>query len=101
MPQNYTAVTIIDDDYANLKIPNAFTPNGDGINDTWNIPNLAYDTQCKVKIYDRYGTLVYTSTGYGISWDGRNNGQNVPAGTYYYAINSHGRTFSGTVSVIR
>ena len=45
------------------QIPNAFTPNNDGLNDTWGIPNLNLYAKCDVKIFNRYGQLIFHSTG--------------------------------------
>jgi len=65
---------------------NTFTPNGDGVNDTWDIPSLAAYTGCTVNIFNRYGLLVYNSVGYPKSWDGTFEGKPLPSGTYYYVI---------------
>jgi gliding motility-associated-like protein len=85
------------------KIPNTFTPNGDGVNDTWNISGLQYFPQCSVFVYDRWGQLVFKSTGYSKSWDGTISGKNVPVGTYYYVIDLKNKTpvMSGFVTLIR
>ena len=84
-------------------VPNAFTPNGDGINDTWNIEHLNQYPNCTVDIFNRYGEKVYTSTGYAIPWDGTYRGAQLPASTYYYIINpKNGRkVLSGSVTIIR
>ncbi len=84
-------------------IPNTFTPNGDGVNDTWNIKYLDSYPDCTVQIFNRWGTAIYSSVGYPSPWDGRYNSQEVPAGVYYYLINpKHGRkAFSGWVTIIR
>jgi len=86
-----------------LIIPNAFTPNGDGINDTWNIKYLENYPNCLVDIYNRYGERLYSSVGYPIPWDGKYKGAILPTGTYYYVINtkSNLKTFSGYVTIIR
>jgi gliding motility-associated-like protein len=86
-----------------VSIPNAFTPNGDGKNDTWGVRNLASHTNCKVTVFNRYGQAVFTSTGYGTPWNGRQNGTDVPAGTYVYTIDLGNGTkpITGTVIVIR
>jgi gliding motility-associated-like protein len=83
--------------------PNTFTPNSDGINDTWNIKYIEGYPDCTVKIYNRNGQLVYNSIGYGIAWDGRYKNQPLPVGTYYYMIDlKHNLgTLSGSVTVIR
>ena len=70
----------------NVDVPNAFTPNGDGINDLWDIPGLSVYPNCVVSVYNRYGTRVYYSVGYPRSWNGTYNGHALPTGTYYYII---------------
>ncbi|MGZ3777418.1 MAG: T9SS type B sorting domain-containing protein [Mucilaginibacter sp.] len=85
-------------------VPNAFTPNGDGINDLWTIQKLSDFPQCLVSIYTRYGNLVYQSRGYAKPWDGTSNGSQVPTGIYYYVINPNQSGFgllSGYVAVLR
>jgi gliding motility-associated-like protein len=69
-----------------ITIPNTFTPNGDGINDYWNIKKLITYPECSLMIYSRDGQQVYKSAGYAKPWDGSNNGSNLPAGTYYYIL---------------
>ena len=84
-------------------IPNAFSPNGDGINDSWSIKYLNSYPGCSVDVFDRYGQVVFHSTGYSTDWDGRFKGTAVPIGTYYYIINpKNGRQImSGSVTIIR
>ncbi|MEI2711304.1 MAG: gliding motility-associated C-terminal domain-containing protein [Chitinophagaceae bacterium] len=48
----------------NIAIPNVFSPNGDGINDTWTIPALAAFPNCTLDIFDRGGRNIFTSKGY-------------------------------------
>lgn len=83
--------------------PNTFTPNGDGVNDLWNIPALNNYPGCLITIYNRYGSLIYQSRGYAKPWDGRYKGSNLPAGTYYYVIDlSPGnKKVSGYIAVLR
>ncbi|MEO7315246.1 MAG: PKD domain-containing protein [Ginsengibacter sp.] len=87
----------------NVKVPNAFTPNGDNINDTWQIKYLESYPGCEVNVFNRYGQLVYHSTGYSSPWNGTYNGQPLPAATYYYIINpKNGRApVNGSVTIIR
>jgi len=89
--------------FQNLTIPNAFTPNGDGINDTWNIKYLDTFPNCTVQVFNRYGQSLYFSKGYPIPWDGRYKGANLPDGTYYYIIKQQAVSYvySGYVSIIR
>ncbi|WP_234997887.1 gliding motility-associated C-terminal domain-containing protein [Mucilaginibacter sp. OK098] len=86
-----------------LEIPNTFTPNGDGINDTWNISGIANYPNCFVNIYNRYGMPVFQSRGYHHAWDGTMNGAKVPVSTYYYVIDlgSQNRKISGDITIIR
>ncbi|MCS7188236.1 MAG: PKD domain-containing protein [Bacteroidia bacterium] len=84
-------------------IPNVFTPNGDGINDTWLIrANLTYE----VWVYDRWGNLIFEGNNTRI-WDGRKrDGAECPEGAYTYKITArlpNGTTFtrSGTVTLLR
>ncbi len=85
------------------KIPNTFTPNGDGINDTWQIDALQSYPQCTVLIYNRWGQQVFKSIGYTKAWDGQYGSKPVPFGVYYYVISlgSNGPPLSGYVTVVR
>ena len=86
-----------------LKIPNVFSPNGDNINDTWSIPELADYPGAKVSIFNRYGNVVYTVTGYTKAWDGNINGKALPVGVYYYIIDPKNgyKVFTGSVTILR
>jgi gliding motility-associated-like protein len=84
-------------------IPNAFTPNGDGINDFWDIKNLDEFPDPTVSVYNRYGLLVYHSNGYPKPWDGTYNGSLLPVGVYYYIINPKNglQQVAGNVTILR
>jgi gliding motility-associated-like protein len=84
-------------------VPNAFTPNNDGINDTWDIKYLNAYPNAVVEIFSRYGNKVFTSYGYNTPWDGRFNGADLPVGTYYYIIspNSGRKPVTGSLTIIR
>ena len=84
-----------------LNIPNTFTPNGDGINEKWAIPGLANSADCRINVYNRLGSLVFQSKGYGKPWDGSANGRALPAGTYFYLVDNKGSKLSGNVTIIR
>lgn len=82
---------------------NIFSPNGDGINDTWVIPLIEYYPDSQIEIFTRNGQSVYRSKGYAPVWDGRSNeGKIVPVGVYYYVIkqNAKQKPVSGTITVI-
>jgi gliding motility-associated-like protein len=84
-------------------IPNAFSPNGDGINDTWVIKYLESYPGATVEVFNRYGQIMYFSTGYSKPWDGKSNGVDLPVGTYYYIVNpKNGRkALSGSLTILR
>ena len=84
-----------------LIIPNVFSPNGDGINDKWDIPGLRGVANCTVEIFNRWGQLVYNSHDYNMPWDGTWKGKPVPVATYYYVIKTVTRNYNGWVAVIR
>jgi gliding motility-associated-like protein len=69
-----------------VDVPNAFSPNGDGIHDTWEIPILKFYPDCVVDIFNRLGQQIFHSVGYNTPWDGRYKGVLLPIGTYYYVI---------------
>lgn len=88
--------------FAVLFIPTMFTPNGDGINDTWNIPGLEIYPGSNVTIYDRNGRLVHQANlESNVIWNGFYvNGQKAPTQDYWYVINvSDGRQFTGHITV--
>jgi gliding motility-associated-like protein len=90
-----------------VKVMNAFTPNGDGINDRWLVTNgNACTNQINVKVFNRYGAVVYENDNYQNDWDGKYKGKPVPDGTYYYVIQYRlisGRTVpaKGDVTILR
>ena len=88
--------------YKEIAIPNTFTPNNDGVNDTWNITALDTYPQSVTQVFDRYGGIVFKSIGYAKAWDGTCENKQVATGTYYYIIDlKNGKKFSGWVCVLR
>ena len=73
---------------AELDIPNTFTPNNDGVNDTWQISGIEAFPKAEISVFDRYGHNVYQSVGYSSPFDGRKNGRPLAAGAYYYVIDT-------------
>jgi gliding motility-associated-like protein len=84
--------------------PNAFSPNGDGINDRWVIRYLDEYPNADVEVFNRYGQPVYHATGgYTTPWDGTYKGQPLPVGTYYWIIRpgSGRKQIDGSVTILR
>ncbi|AMD85665.1 hypothetical protein AXF12_09160 [Capnocytophaga haemolytica] len=76
-----------DDEFDKVLIPNAFSPNGDGINDTFNIRRITLYRKNVLQIFTREGQLIYESHGYKNKWGGiGNDGQKVPRGFYRYKL---------------
>lgn len=86
-----------------LSIPNTFTPNGDGINDTWDIKRMEDYPKSTISVFNRWGQKLYTSIGYPVPWDGKYDGEALPSGAYYYMIDlRNGQpVISGWVAIIR
>lgn len=93
----------------NLVIPSAFTPDGDGENDVWEIVGLdAKFPLNQVRVFNRWGELIYTSLegNYASSpWNGTYQGKALPNGSYYYiiekAVDGSIEPINGTVSILR
>jgi gliding motility-associated-like protein len=83
-------------------IASAFTPNGDGINDTWVINGISSYPDAIVQVFTRYGQLVFQSRGYPSPFDGTSNGKKLPSGVYYYIINLHANCslLAGSLTII-
>ncbi len=79
-----------------IKVPNVITVNGDGTNDTWEIENIESYPNAEFLIYNRWGNLVWKSSGYPKKWDGTNfrNGEVLPDGTYFYIITLNSKIYN-------
>lgn len=90
-----------------IKVMNAFTPNGDGMNDRWLVTTAASCTrQISVVVFNRYGNTVYKNDNYQNDWEGTYDGKPIPDGTYYYTINYRTITdkpvrLQGNVTILR
>ena len=88
-----------------LIIPDAFSPNGDLINDTWVIGNIEFYPQAEITIYNRWGQLIWQSERgyYGHPWDGRSKGIPMPIDGYHYVIDLHNgyKVIVGDVTLVR
>lgn len=86
-----------------IKVRKELTPNSDGIEDTWIITDIDQFPKCSIKVFNIFGTMVYSSTGYGTPWAGTFRDSPLPVGTYYYNIdlNDGNRPLSGYVAILR
>ncbi|MCC9166773.1 gliding motility-associated C-terminal domain-containing protein [Pontibacter harenae] len=86
-----------------VDVPNTFTPNSDGFNDSWEIKYLQDYPNCKVQVFNQWGTMVFNSEGYKETWNGRYNGQDLPMATYYYIIylDKNEKPLSGSVTIVK
>ena len=91
---NIVAITV----YSGIK--NTFTPNGDGINDTWNLAGFAVNPNMQVQVFNRSGQVVFHGLNQ-VVWDGEYQGNKLPAGVYYYSITeNNAKPITGWLSII-
>jgi gliding motility-associated-like protein len=87
-----------------LVIPNAMSPNGDLINDVWNIGMIELYPSMEVKIFNRWGQSIWRSEkGYPRPWDGTSNGSALPIDSYHYIIDLHNgsKPLVGNITIVR
>jgi gliding motility-associated-like protein len=101
-------ITVSIDPNRKVIIPEAFSPNGDNINDTFEVQNIEAFQHVTLHVYNRWGNLVYKSENYKNDWDGTSNvsmaiGSKLPDGTYYYLleIKDTGKLYKGSVFIKR
>jgi gliding motility-associated-like protein len=84
-------------------IYNGFSPNGDNINEYFKIENIEKHPDSDVKVYNRWGNLVFEKKGYKNDWDGKFNNRDLPTGTYFYRLEIDGgrRSYSGYLQLHR
>ncbi len=114
--KNSDTVNIKAGNYNNLKFPAAFTPNGDGRNDTWIYPYIeengvrtdvsGYITDMSIRIYNRYGSMVWESHGSFKAWDGKDlGGRELPMDSYHYiariTVNSKTYLYKGSITIVK
>lgn len=89
--------------YKAVYVPNAFSPNGDAVNDTWKIPALSVYNKYEILVFNRYGQIVFKSENNTIGWDGKFNGKPQPAGVYCYLIKikQAALTLSGWIMLVK
>jgi gliding motility-associated-like protein len=86
-------------------LPDVFSPNGDGVNDAFAIPDLDRYPKHDVRIYNRWGNVVFKAEGNFTPWQGQNtNGKDLPAAAYFYVIKLNDPTgiiWNGSITIIR
>ena len=87
----------------NDNVINGFSPNGDGVNDTWVLPFLKDYPNVRVEVFNRWGIAVFSSDGYQKPWNGQFEGKLLPSASYYYVIDLYGdgsEVRTGAVSIL-
>ncbi|MFC0655388.1 MBG domain-containing protein, partial [Mongoliitalea lutea] len=89
--------------FDDIIINNTFTPNGDGVNDTWGIPDLSSYSGVRIQVYERSGLLLFSTTNPEVRWDGTFNNKDLPVGTYYWVVDiiETGQTRRGILNLFR
>lgn len=83
-------------------IPGGLSPNGDLVNDSWEIDGLTDYPDAQVLVFNRWGQKVYSGNSTSAPWDGTYNGNNLPIADYYYIIElGNGEKFNGVVTLKR
>jgi len=91
---------------SNSGMPNAFTPNGDGVNDVFKIENIKFEKMTQFKVFNRWGKCVYDGLNPALGWDGTYNNKPAPTDTYFYHIKltmpgGIQKEFKGDITLLR
>lgn len=83
--------------------PNAFTPDGDGYNDTWILENIQNYEGATIQIFNKWGTVIFESDHNYEPWDGTYQGNILPSATYYYVIdlNRESAPYTGPLTIVK
>jgi gliding motility-associated-like protein len=82
-------------------VPKFFTPNGDAINDVFQIDGIDSNSDYEINLYDRYGKLLKSAYNAPLQWDGRFNNRDLPSGDYWYSVRIADKEIKGHVSLKR
>ena len=90
-------------EFSSLVVNNSFSPNGDGINDSWGVPGIRFYGGARISVYDNVGSRLFYTESPDQGWDGTFNGKQLPVGTYFWTIEigETGEMRRGTLNVIR
>lgn len=93
---------IVSEEVVLLNYPKFFTPNGDGINETWHLQYAWFEPEALIYIYDRYGKLLYSFRAQDAGWDGTFKGKSLPSTDYWFVVErKDGKIHKGHFSMIR
>ena len=89
--------------YKDVFVPNAFSPNNDGLNDTWNVPALSAYPEFEVTVFNRQGQIIFQNKNSNRPWNGKYKGEPQPVGVYVYVIDlkAGGGILKGTLMLLR
>ncbi len=97
---NQDSINILSSGFPCLEIVDVFSPNGDGINDNWEIPGIEAYPKAEVSIFNRWGQLLFFSIGYATPWNGKFNNEPLPIGDYFYIIDlGNGTKYNGSMTL--
>jgi gliding motility-associated-like protein len=102
---NFDTILVSVEDELRIIPSNILTPNNNDENDTWSIVNIDSYPNAEIKIFDRWGKLIFEMENYMNDWQGTNsNGDILPDGTYYYIIllsKEHNKIYKGAITILR
>ncbi|MBD3627753.1 MBG domain-containing protein, partial [Cyclobacterium sp.] len=86
-----------------IEVYNSFTPNGDGINDGWGVPDLRHYSGVSIQVFERSGKRVFYTQDPDHRWDGTFEGVDLPIGTYYWTVQvkETGETRKGMLNILK
>jgi gliding motility-associated-like protein len=101
--EKFFTITRTRKDFNSLTITNAYTPNGDGANDAWGVPELRFYEGVRIQIFDQGGNRLFYTENPDIRWDGTFEGKAMPVGSYYWVIEilETGEMRKGMLNLIR
>ena len=90
-------------EFSALIITNTFSPNGDGLNDTWGVPGIRFYEGARISVYDRGGVRLFYTESPDEGWDGTFNGKQLPVSSYFWTIEikETGEIRKGMLNLIR
>jgi len=90
-------------EFSSLFVTNSFSPNGDGVNDSWGVPGIRFYEGARISVYDRGGVRLFYTENPDVRWDGTFEGKAMPVGTYFWVIEigETGEMRRGMLNLIR